>query len=284
MTLSGAGVGATTSDAVGVYHLPVASIGNYTATPSKARYTGGAISTFDSARIAQCVLGTRPMSDCPMAASDVNGNGEVSAYDAALIARHAVGMLSNPSSFAGEWNFSPASRSYSPLTSSQVGQNYTANLRGDVTGNWASGGVGAAMQEQVEVCLDAQSASPGETLSLPVRVRGAVGHNIVAHQFSVRYDPTQLSFERVITESTLTAVWSLVLNEGEAGLLRVGGYSADALNSDGELLTLRFTALAVVSDEKAPSLDQFQFNEGQPAVGVCGVEKIIGVYLPLIQR
>lgn len=283
MTLSGAGSGSAVSDATGAYRLPVASIGNYTVTPAKARYSGGAISTYDSAHIAQCILGTRPAADCPLASSDVSDNGDIGAYDAALIARHAVGMMTNPSSSAGQWSFNPASRSYSPLTVGQSGQNYAAFLEGDVTGNWAGGGVSAA-QTSVAVCLDGQVAAAGDTLSLPLRVSGAAGEEILAYQFDVRYDPARLSFERVITESTLTAAWSLAVNDEEAGLLRVGGYNADALASDGALLMLRFDALTAIADGQSPSLDGFQFNESQPQAGLVCTAMNSGVYLPLIAR
>jgi hypothetical protein len=283
MTLSGAGSGATTSDAAGAYRLPVASIGNYTVTPAKARYSGGAISTYDSARIAQCVLGTRPAADCPLASSDVSDNGDVGAYDAALIARHAVGLLSNPSSSAGQWSFSPASLSYSPLTVGQSGQNYAAFLKGDVTGNWAGGGVGAA-QDGATICLAGQVAAAGDTLDLPLRVSGATGQELLAYQLQVVYDPARLRFERVITESTLTAAWSLAVNDEEAGLLRVGGYGSQALASDGVLVEMRFDALAAVAEGQSPTLDGFQFNEGQPQADVSCATTTNGAYLPLITR
>jgi hypothetical protein len=218
-----------------------------------------------------------------LASSDVSDNGDVGAYDAALIARHAVGLLSNPSSSAGQWSFSPASRSYAPLTVGQSGQNYAAFLEGDVTSNWPSGGIGAA-QAGVTICLEGQAAGAGDTLDLPLWVSGAAEQELLAYQFDVRYDPARLSFERVITESTLTAAWSLAVNDEEAGLLRVGGYSADALPGDGVLLTLRFDALTAIGNGQPPTLDGFQFNEGQPQAGLFCAALNSGVYLPLIAR
>ena len=65
--------------------------------------------------------------------------GGVSSFDAAQIARFATS--SPPFGVTGTWRFVPASRSYSAVTGDLTGEDFTALLMGDVSGNWSNTGL-----------------------------------------------------------------------------------------------------------------------------------------------
>jgi hypothetical protein len=121
----------------GAYSLTGFGAGNYTVTPSK---TGGvnSITSFDAAKIAQHVAATNTLSGNALIVADVSGNGVVSSFDAAQIARYVTSTP--PFGLAGTWKFVPVSRSYASVTGSIAGENFTALLMGEVSGNWTNTG------------------------------------------------------------------------------------------------------------------------------------------------
>ena len=141
LALQGATQTRSTSSAAdtGAYAFISLSSENMTVSPSK---TGGinGVSSLDATRIAQFRVGLYPMTPNQRVAGDVSGNGSISSYDATLVSQFRVGIITRfPAAVAhaSDWAFVPASRSYQPLASDRTGEDYTAILYGDVTGNWA---------------------------------------------------------------------------------------------------------------------------------------------------
>ena len=134
MTLTGTATGTTTTDALGSYTFTSLFSGSYTVTPTKTALAPGAtgISTTDVIATQRhfLTLGT-PLSGCRLTAADVNGSGGVTTTDVIAIQRfflHQTTGIAN----VGKYKFTPASRSYTGLTSSQTGQNYDTLVFGDV--------------------------------------------------------------------------------------------------------------------------------------------------------
>jgi hypothetical protein len=72
-----------------------------------------------------------PLSGCPLAAADVTNDAVVNTIDVIAIQRFFLGMTTGTAN-VGRYQFSPASRTYSGITSDQPGQNYDALVLGDV--------------------------------------------------------------------------------------------------------------------------------------------------------
>ncbi len=121
----------------GTYSLSGFGSGSYTVTPSKTGGVNGAITSFDAAKIAQHAAGIPPgLNATQLIVADVSGNGSVSSFDAAQIARYAATVPG--SGLTGNWIFMPANRTYPSVTSDITGQDYTALLMGEVSGNWVN--------------------------------------------------------------------------------------------------------------------------------------------------
>ena len=177
MTITGAGSPnvVTTTAAPGAnagqYALSGFGAGSYTITPTK---TGGvnSITSFDAARIAQHVAGINILTGTQLTVADVSGNGTLSSFDAGQVARFVAGV--SGSGLTASWIFSPPNRIYSDITTSITGQDYSALLMGEVSGNWSNTGArpvggGAAMP----VYLRRSSASPGSSSQTAVARQAA---------------------------------------------------------------------------------------------------------------
>jgi len=70
--------------------------------------------------------------------AEVSGNGSITALDASLILRYAVGDTAGLDSRAGDWEFLCAEK-HLDLAAHLTGSDYVAFLMGDVSGNWEPG-------------------------------------------------------------------------------------------------------------------------------------------------
>jgi glucose/arabinose dehydrogenase len=139
LTLTGSSSASTLSDSSGNYQFSsLTPGGSYTVTPTKASLAPGSvgISTVDAVAVQRQFLnlGT-PLSGCRLTAADVNGDTAIDTVDVIAIQRFFLG-LSTGIANTGDYQFNPVSRSYTPFTTNQVGQNYDAIVFGDVTGGY----------------------------------------------------------------------------------------------------------------------------------------------------
>jgi hypothetical protein len=168
MTLTGSGSGSTLTDVAGNYTFTgLTSGGSYTVTPTKAARAPGSsgINTTDVIAIQRQFLGVgTPLTGCRLAAADVNGSGTVTTTDVVATQRFFLG-LSTGTANVGKYQFNPVSRSYTPLTTNQTGQNYDTIVFGDVTSPYANprpdGPPSEAPDDSLSVSTVAEVAASG---------------------------------------------------------------------------------------------------------------------------
>ncbi len=128
----------------GTYSLTGFGSGAYTVTPSKTGGVNGAISSFDAGRIALHVAGppNPQLNATQLIVADVSGNGAVTSFDAGMIAKFVAGPPYTPPGVGvtATWRFTPVSRNYASVTNIIGGQDYTALLMGEISGNWMNTG------------------------------------------------------------------------------------------------------------------------------------------------
>jgi len=141
ITANGSPVVSTTTAAPGAtagqYSLTGFGAGSYTITPTKTGGVNG-ITSFDAARLAQHAVGTNVLNATQLIVADVSNNGTVSSFDAGQIARFVAG--SPPFGVTGTWKFVPVNKVYSSITGDLTGEDYSALLMGEVSGNWTNTG------------------------------------------------------------------------------------------------------------------------------------------------
>lgn len=268
--ISGAGSPdiSTMTNPGGTYALTGFGSGSYTVTPTKTGGVNGAISSFDAAKIAQHSSGAELLTGNQLLVADITGNGSITSFDAALVASYAV---SNPPfGSAGSWKFLPVGRTYASVTTDVTGEDYSALLMGDVSGDWGvSAGRGTNGPERNAAIAAPQLATPAnEVVLIPVTVVGAAGKGIISYEFELRYDPMviQPQADPVGVAGTASREMAFAVNASEPGLLRVAVYGPIAINKNGVLLNLRFRAVGAASWVSPLIWQRVMFNEGDPEV------------------
>ncbi|MCY2952927.1 MAG: S8 family serine peptidase [Planctomycetota bacterium] len=265
LSLVGAGVHQATSSSDGTYLIPSVQTGAYTLTPSKANDVVE-ITAYDASLVLQYAAGLLSLSDQQKLAADVNRNGLITSMDASYILEQSVGLLTVPFQGAGKvWDFTPANRGYSLLNGDLSGQDFTAILIGDVSGNWQRSGTGmarlaAASSGSASLSLGTVEAAPSETVAVPVSIDPG-SSEIRAADLVVTYDPSQLSLIGV--EAGSAAANSMyAFNTAEPGVIRAGFAKATSFAQGGTLMRIQFQ---VVGDLETPTSIDFQaarLNEG----------------------
>jgi hypothetical protein len=222
-------------------------------------------------------------------AADVTGNAAVSSQDAAKIAQFVAGLPTAPPNNTGIWRFftanfpqPPASpiptppynetRTYGSVSGNLANEDYIALLIGEASGNYnpalhARSDVGP---ERITSVTLPSLVTSDEIIVIPVSVSGAVGKDIIAYEFDLKYDPTvvQPLLDAVDLANTASRALSVVVNPNQPGILRVVMYGAYPIDRDGVLLNLRFTAVGTPRSVSPLSIERMMFNEGDPAVVV----------------
>lgn len=254
----------------GNYSLSGFGSGAYAVTPSKTGGVNG-ISSFDAAKIAQHVAGIVNLTGNQLVVADVSGNGAVSSFDAGQIARYVTS--SPPFGTAGTWRFSPANRNYASIISTIAGDDYTALLMGEVSGNWTNTGarpvesnIGDKSERNINVTFPHLVILADSEVSIPVSVQGAANKGIIAYEFVLRYDPSVIQPKAVPVElaGTISNRLTAVVNAEEAGILRVAVYGVEPINENGILLNLNFNTVGVSGSNSLLTLERIMFNEGDP--------------------
>lgn len=283
---------------VGQYALSGFGAGSYTVTPTKAGGVNSAISSFDAAKIAQHVAAVSTLTGNQLVVADVSGNGTLSSFDAGQIARWVAALPGFGST--SSWIFSPINRVYASVNSSISGEDYSAFLMGEVSGNWANSGARpiengkwkvendnrSETDKPITVTVQHLATAAEKDIVVPVNVQGVAGKEVISYEFDLRYDPSvvQPRAEPVDVSGTISRGLSVVTNATEPGLLRVVVYGAVPISGDGVLLNLRFTAVGRAGSGSALTWERIMFNEGETTVTVTdGMIEILAA-LPLDVR
>jgi hypothetical protein len=276
--VSGAGsppVSSAPSNSLGAYSLSGFGPGLYTRSASKTGGLGlgfdnGAISGFDAAKIAQSVVGSYTLTGNQPIVADVSGNGTVTSFDAALIARYRVSLPGSGST--GNWIFQPVSYGPSTVYANISGENYVALLMGDVTGNWndptseTGGRPAMVVMEGKPLAISASkiTAESGTEVSVPVSIGDTTNKGIVSYQFDLKYDPAVLEpvADPVDIADTVSNGLVATVNSTVPGVLRVVVFGAKPLEGKGQLLNLRFNVIGPVDAATDLHWENFGINEG----------------------
>jgi hypothetical protein len=268
------------TDANGAYVVTNLGTGSVLLLPSlPALPSVNGITAADASLLLQAVLGIVTLTPDQGIAADVSGNGAITPFDAALIARFAVGLPNVV--YTGSWRFSPPNRSYDSLPMDLTSQDFALILMGEVTGNWAPDGMLSDnlllptldndkqaqlySSPKIDLSLPILTASQG-TVTIPVSLNNYNGQIITAYQFDIDYDPSVLQPDDspVDVTSTLSDGFGYEVNTSEPGRLRIAVYGATSIAGNGTLVNLRMNAVRSLRSRSELVLSSVLLNEGQP--------------------
>ena len=171
-SLSGDATHTVSSGSDGTYQFSDIEEGIYIVTLSKTTDLGGVNAT-DALKVVRHTAGLEVFTDPNrLIAGDVNNSETVNSTDALKIVRYTAGLDALPS---GDWKFAPPSRSYSPLNSDIVSQDYTGIRMGDVNGSWTpDSGIAKPASSTPEMIVTVPNlfGVTGGKLEVPVRFNG----------------------------------------------------------------------------------------------------------------
>lgn len=135
LTAAGQSSGTQDTNVMGQYSFNQMYSGAYSLTPSfEGSVPDLVITPYDASLVARYAVGSITLTPNQLIASDVNDDGEVSVFDAALIAQYSVELI--PSFDSGDIVFIPSSLSFQ-LNNNITNQQFNAIAIGDPSGNWA---------------------------------------------------------------------------------------------------------------------------------------------------
>lgn len=108
-------------------------------------------------------------------------------------------------------------------------------------------------------------ATAGSQVQIPLQLTGdASGRNIRSWSASLSFDPAVLRFAGARREDSLSAGWSIEVNDRAPGQLRLVAYGPAPLTGGGPLLQLAFDVTGAPGSRTDLILSAFRFNEGSP--------------------
>ena len=256
----------------GQYTLSGMGAGAYTVTPSKVGGVlplsggGNTITSADAALIAQYVVNLQTLTIAQQTAADVSGTGGITSFDAALIARWVVSLPGSGNT--ASWVFTPTSITYANVNTNQTGQDYSAILMGDVTGNYSQtlspARPDSPDEDEVLTSAPTATANSGTVVSIPLTVGDTTNRGITSYQFMFKYDPAVLEplANPVDLAGTLSRNMVPTVNVSQPGVLQVVVFGTLPISGEGALLKLRFNAIGAVDSTSQLDFGNFSFNEG----------------------
>lgn len=252
----------------GSYQLLLLPGRNYTITPSKyfaSPQEKTAVSAYDAALVARHAVRVDTLNNpFSQLAADVDQDKKICMFDAAQICRFAVNLPRLAGSHVGEFSFEPKKRSYENSNASFQNENFTCVALGDVDGNWQGN-------------LLAKSASLNSFSILPEKIIGyldapmiiplhvADQPGVLSADIHVEYEPKQLELV-AINKTGLSQDFDLIYNKCSDGVIKIAMYSVMPAYWNGDFLVLEFKAIRSTRKNGSDfKVTFFRMNDSEPS-------------------
>ena len=240
---------------------------NYLVQPEKDklyRNENQIITMYNAALTLRHAVGIDTLSSNSQIAADVDIDGQVIAFDAALIARYVVELAHLGNDHVGEWVFSPAVRNYQNLVSNQQEQNFTGILLGDVDGAWKQAPLHKVKKSKFK-WLSNINAKPEELISIPISI---FEDSLLSLDVEIEYPSDMLEFVS-IEDASPGENRELFFNV-DKNKIKAGAYFANYLSVNGEFFNINFkTKEEPDNDTGIVSINRLQINNYSIEKGIA---------------
>jgi hypothetical protein len=217
-----------------------------------------ALSSQDASEIGKYSVGLVLLSPRQLVAGDVSNNGNVTSFDASLVAQKVVNpavLFPVATANVSDWAFFDLPQDFLPISGDETANDLAGVVYGDVTLNWTPPSPSRAVErEGVEnlapVMPDMRlrpyparlylAAGPKPlddgSWELLLGISGSDG--IQAMDFKLGYDPQQVTLLGAEARG-LAAGMQVISHDNEDGKAAVALYGVEALGGAGELISLR---------------------------------------------
>lgn len=241
LALTGAATDSSFTTEAGGYSFVVPPNQNFMITPSKVLAQNSddyVVSAYDAALAARHAMKIDILNDYFFIAADVDQDQSVTMYDAAQIARFAVDLPALDGSRVGTFGFDPQRRHYQQTQGILSNEDYTALVMGDVDGNWTQKKLRRIFDIDNSLLLPEKIfAHLNSEIEIPIRVSSK--DSLLSVDARIAYDPSHLLLLDVAT-TELSSHFQLVHNTLSEGITKIALYYPYRASLDGELIRLKF--------------------------------------------
>lgn len=267
--LTGTHTASAVSDSAGGYVVGDLWFGlDFTLTPRTDLEDLEAVSSFDATLVLGHLVQMETLDANQLLAADVTGDGSVSAEDAARILQMIVDPGAAPDPL---WRFVPESIEVEDLPGTVSDLDFTAILRGDVSGNWCFEMPCSAPTRLAAADWSAAGAWLDGAFSVAVRVESAGARSL---DFALDYDASRLEYAGL--ETAGAGMW--VSHTADARVA-VAGATAQPWGAGEAVVTLRFVPAQSPARRSEIVVGAVRIDESAPAertVPVPGVHAPVG--------
>ncbi|WP_153913460.1 S8 family serine peptidase [Shewanella sp. TC10] len=229
------GVSQSLSNTNGSYSLFGVNTGSHTLRATHvAEPTSQKITSFDAALMLKHITGSSLLDGRALDAADLNGDGKVTAMEVNTVLEYAAGLTPLPlTGSAAIWQFTPQERSLANVNSDLTGQDFTAYLVGDPSGNAMSASQINAVDGSVR-WFNRRVVDDAIVVDLYVNQP-----NTSAIDLTLSFSTSDVSLLSV-EQSSLTSQWNMIQNDQTPGELKIAMASGVVLGQSGSVLTVYF--------------------------------------------
>ena len=218
----------------GTFFFPMIPKDTYTLVPgmeNENHLPSNIISSYDAAITARHAVKIEELSPLQQIAADINNDGQILSFDAAMISRYVVILPALDGTFAGNWNFLPDTVILNSMENDAAGIIFTGLIKGDVDGNWDNGNLQKANKSTGPLgknsMLD-QIIQNGDTTKIIFKLPG--NQDVISFDILISFSDQEYKF--LSSPVTPSGSGLNILSNYSSSLLHVGGYTINYLLED----------------------------------------------------
>ncbi len=216
------------------------------------------ISAYDAALTARHALGLDVLNPDQKKAADVNADGKVLIDDAIEIVRYSVGMKSTGVHRAGDWFFEPPNLDCSNIREDRSNQDFKAYIRGDVDGNWHSDFMKSATSS---IAWERLVNIQADTFEIAFRVKTPIP--VISVDMALEYNEDACQYLGEMQKETGKKL--RLFSSNRQGKLYVGGFAAEPMEGT-ELFSLIWRIKNIKNFQNDVSLKRLHVNNRRVAL------------------
>ena len=214
---------------------------------------------YDAALIARAAIELISLSSDQRIAADVDNDGQITLMDAAHVSRYAVGLSPLSGSHVAEWEFLPAHIEISDLSSNKYNQNFRGIILGNVHGNWQRPGTNQPTPKPRPLSSEKDiEAHQGEHFSVPVIVAGI--DSVISFDVTVNFNSDLLKFDKIESGRNFLN-FQIVHSENQPDKLKICGFGTIPICNAQKALSIHFSVKKSVVPETKVEYSKFVINQ-----------------------
>lgn len=187
--------------------------------PLSLPFDSSSVLAYDAALVARYAVGLDSLSQIQKRAADVNGDSQINILDAMGILRYVVGFHDTTNDAIGTWQFDPQQLAFDSLETDMYTLNFNATWTGDIHDGWIQPEGTMSIDFEPEALK--KTAIFGDTISIPVHITGI---DVLACSFRFTYNQNEVAFAGIRNSGDCT--FAAVFNELTAGIIESAAYTS----------------------------------------------------------